>query len=151
MKRINSFLNQGEVISREIKPDFIKMFLTSKFALGGIILAIAIIIAKISLHLSLSFLLIPFVLLLIGAARAFLNYTFNTYYITNQKVIIEKGVIGRDYDIVKLDRIMDVQLDVTVVDTIFNTGSVRLCTANEKDTFLYNVKDPKTVIKIIQF
>lgn len=151
MKRINNFLNQGEVISREIKPDFIKMFLSSKFTLGGIILAIVVIIAKISLHLSLSFLLIPFILFLIGASHAFLNYTFNTYYITKQKVIIEKGVIGRDYDIVKLDRIMDVKLDVTVVDTIFNTGCIRLCTANEKDTLLYNVKDPKAVIRIIQF
>lgn len=151
MKRINGFLNQGEVISTKIKPDFIKMFLSSKFTLGGLILAIVIIIAKIFLNLSLSFLAIPFILFLIGAVPAFLNNYFTTYYITDQKVIIEKGIIGRDYDIVKLDKILDVKLDVTIIDTLFNTGCIRLCTANEKDTLLYNVKNPKSVIRIVQF
>ena len=152
MNRINDLLNTDEQLKQVVKPDFMKMFFTSKVTLISILLAILLVIFKISFSLSLSFLLIPLIGLIAGAIPAFLNNFFTAYYITNQKVIIEKGWIGRDYDIVKLDRVLDVNLDVTVIDSIFKTGCIKLCTANDNEPILlHNIKNPKKVIKLIQF
>ena len=152
MQRINDLLNTDEQIKQTVKPDFIKMFFTSKITLISILVAILLVICKLSFSLSLSFLLIPLIGLIIGAIPALLKNFFTTYYITNQKVIIEKGWIGRDYDIVKLERVLDVNLDVTVIDSIFKTGCIKLCTANDNEPIhLHNIKNPKKAIKLIQF
>lgn len=152
MKRIQDLLNTNEEIKNVIKQDFIKMFLTSKITLISVALVILILILNFTLSVNLLFLLIPLTGLIIGIIPALLNRTFTSYYITSQKVIIEKGFIGRDYDIVKLDRVLDVNLDVSIVDSIFNTGCIKLCTANDNEAMiLYNVKNPKQVIKLIQF
>lgn len=152
MQRINDLLNTEEQIKQVVKPDFIKMFLTSKTTLLSILLAILLVVCKISFSLSLSFMIIPITGLILGALPAFLNKLFTSYYITNQKVIIEKGWIGRDYDIIKLDRVLDVNLDVTIVDTLFNTGSIKFCTANDNEPIhIHNIKNPKKIIKLVQF
>ena len=128
------------------------MFLCSKTTAIGFALAILILILKCTLNLNLVFLIIPFILICISSIESLLKRIFTTYYITNQKVIIEKGWIGRDYDIVKLDRVLDVNLDVSILDSIFNTGSIKLCTANDNEPiYLYNIKNPKRIIKNIQF
>lgn len=152
MKRINDFLNAEEKIKETVKQDFLKMFLCSKTTAIGFALAILILILKCTLNLNLVFLIIPFILICISSIESLLKRIFTTYYITNQKVIIEKGWIGRDYDIVKLDRVLDVNLDVSILDSIFNTGSIKLCTANDNEPiYLYNIKNPKRIIKNIQF
>lgn len=152
MKRVNSFLSSGENIIKEIKQDFIKMFLSSKYTIGGIILSIATIVACITVNLPPMLLFIPILVILIGSVPALWSYTFTRYYITNAKVIIETGFIGKDYDIVKLDRVLDVNLDVTVLDTIFGTGCIKLCTANDGEPILLsNIRNPKSVIRTIQF
>lgn len=152
MKRIDSFLNHDEIIEKELGPDFIKTFLTSKPVIFSIILLIFIILVHTTAYkLSFIFFLIPFALILIGLIPTYIKCTFTKYYITNQKIIIEQGIIGRDYDIVKLDRVLDVNLDVSVLDTIFRTGCIKLCTANETEPVqLFDVRNPKEVIQRIQ-
>ena len=152
MKRIDICLNTEEKIKETVNPDFLKIFLCSKFTIIGFILAILVVVLKCTLNLHLGFLIIPFILICLGAIPALIKRLFTTYYITNEKAIIENGLVGRDYDIVKLDRVLDVNLDVSILDSIFNTGSIKLCTANDNEPiYLYNIKNPKRIVKTIQF
>lgn len=152
MKRIESFLNSDEVIEREIGPDFVKTFLTSKAVIFSIILFVFIILVNATTYkLSFIFFAMPVVLILIGLIPTYIRCAFTKYYITNQKIIIETGIVGRDYDIVRLDRILDVNLDVSALDLIFKTGCVKLCTANESEPVrLVDVRNPKEIIRTIQ-
>lgn len=152
MKRIDSFLNNDEVIERELGPDFIKTFLTSKPVIFSIILFAFIILINISVYkVPFAFFLLPLVFILAGLIPTYIKCTFTKYYITNQKIIIETGIVGRDYDIVKLNRLLDINLDVSVIDTIFKTGCIKLCTANEAEpVILYDIRNPKEIIRTIQ-
>lgn len=152
MKRIDNFLNVGELIEKEIRPDFIKTFIISKLLSFSIIVLIIFILLKIELDIGYSIFLIPVLLLIFSLVTTYIKCALTTYYITNQKIIIEKGIIGRDYDIVKLDRILDVNLDVSVLDAILGTGCIKLCTANDNEPVsLSDIRNPKTILKIIKF
>ena len=96
MKRIDDFLNTEEKIKETVQQDFFKMFLCSKFTIIGFIIAILVVVLKCTLNLHLGFLIIPFILICSGAIPALMKRIFTTYYITNQKVIIENGWIGID-------------------------------------------------------
>ena len=152
MKRIDSFLNNGEVIERELGPDFIKTFLISKPVIFSIILFVFMLLINITTYkIPLMFYMIPFAFILIGLVPTYIHCAFTRYYITSSKIIIENGIVGRDYDIVKLDRILDINLDVSVIDTIFKTGCIKLCTANETEpVILFDVRNPKEIIRTIQ-
>lgn len=152
MKRIDNFLNPNETISNKIKPDFIKLFISSNLTLSSIFLLLLVLIAIFTLNFNVLFILIPLVLVLISGIPAFFKHYLTTYYITSEKIIIETGFIGRDYDIVKLDRILDLNLDVTILDSILGTGCVKLCTANESEPIkIANIRNPKKIIRIIKF
>lgn len=152
MKRIDDFLNNDETIKKELGPDFIKTFLISKPVVFSIISFIFILLVHISMYkLPLVVFAIPLALMVIGFVPTYIKCTFTKYYITNQKIIIETGIVGRDYDIVRLDRVLDINLDVSVLDTIFKTGCIKLCTANETEPVrLFDVRNPKKIIRDIQ-
>lgn len=152
MKRIDDFLNTEEQINIKTNPYFLKIFLCSKNTTIGLFLTLVFITLNVTLNLNFIFLIIPFALLLISCIKSYIETLLTNYYITNQKIIIETGWIGKDYDIVKLDRVLDVNIDVSVLDTLFNTGSIKLCTANDSEPIcLHNIKNPKTIIKSIKF
>lgn len=44
------------------------------------------------------------------------------YAITDKRVILQKGVIGRDFDIVDFDKITDAQVTVGLLDKVFGGG-----------------------------
>lgn len=152
MKRINDLLNSNEQIIKEFSPDFIKIFLTNKIAGFAIFILMAVILGIFTLNLPSILILIPLLLLLIGAIPAFIKCHFTKYYLTNQKVIIETGIIGKDYDIVKLDRVFDVNIDVTVLDTVFSTGSLKLSTSNDNEPIIIrDIRNPKQILRCIRF
>lgn len=152
MKKINDFLNTGEKITLKTNPYFLKIFLTSKNTIISLFLGVILLILNITLKLSLVFLSIPAILLILNSISTYIKIFFTNYYITTEKIIIETGWIGKDYDIVKLDRILDVNLDVSIIDSLFDTGSIKLCTANDSEAIcLKNIRRPKTIIKSIKF
>lgn len=152
LKRINDLLNPNEQILKEFSPDFIKIFLTNKISGLSIFILVAIVLGIFALELPPVLLIIPILLLSIGAVPAFMKCHFTKYYLTNQKIIIETGIIGRDYDIVKLDRVFDVNIDVTVLDTIFSTGSLKLSTSNDSEpVIIRDIRNPKQILRCISF
>jgi uncharacterized membrane protein YdbT with pleckstrin-like domain len=61
----------------------------------------------------------------------FLVYKYTYYAITNKRVIIQKGLIGRDFEIVDFDKITNAEVNVGVLDKLFggNSGSILISTA----------------------
>ncbi|MBM3234304.1 hypothetical protein FJZ19_04395 [Candidatus Pacearchaeota archaeon] len=70
-----------------------------------------------------------------------LLYRVSYYAITNKRVIIQKGVIGRDFEIVDFDQITNAEVNVGVMDKMFgkNSGSILISTAG---TFTYTRRGP---------
>jgi hypothetical protein len=54
------------------------------------------------------------------------------YAITNRRVIIQKGVIGRDFDFIDFDKITQANVNVGIFDKLFkgNTGTILVSTPN---------------------
>lgn len=46
------------------------------------------------------------------------------YVITEKRVLIKKGLIGRDFDSIDFEKIQDVSVNVGLVDKIFGTGTI---------------------------
>lgn len=67
----------------------------------------------------------------------------HTYYaITDKRVIIQKGWIGRDFEMVDFDKITNAEVNVGVFDKLLgggNTGSILLSTAG---SFTYSRRGP---------
>ncbi len=65
-----------------------------------------------------------------------LSFNRTHYAITDKRVIIQKGVIGRDFEIVDHDKITNAEVNVGIADKMFgkNSGSILISTAG---TFTY--------------
>jgi len=85
------------------------------------------------------------------------------YAITNKRVIIQKGVIGGDFDLVDFDQITDFKVNVNLWDKVLgkNSGSILISSAgsiivanNEtKSTVPFTIKNidnPYGVFKILK-
>lgn len=88
----------------------------------------------------------------------------HTYYaITDKRVILQKGWIGRDFEIIDFDQITNAEVNVGVFDKLFgsgNTGSILISTAGsftytrrgavQKPYTLRNVVNPYEVFKFFK-
>lgn len=68
----------------------------------------------------------PFLLLIVLSATIYPWLAWrNMYYIlTNKRLIIRKGVVGIDYDILNLDKIQEINIDRGFWDKIYNTATI---------------------------
>jgi membrane protein YdbS with pleckstrin-like domain len=88
----------------------------------------------------------------------------HTYYaITDKRIIIQKGWIGRDFEMVDFDQVTNAEVNVSVFDKIFgggNTGSILISTAGsftdarrgavQKPYTISNVPNPYDVFKFFK-
>lgn len=87
----------------------------------------------------------------------------HTYYaITDKRVIIQKGLIGRDFENIDLDQVTSAEVDVGVFDKLFGntTGSILLGTAvssmeaarntMQNSKVMNNVTNPYEVFKFFK-
>ena len=103
------------------------------------------------------FFMLPLIIMILGILFApfiykLLVYRYTYYAITDKRVIIQKGVIGRDFEIVDFDKITNAEVNVGFFDKIFGneTGSIIISTAG---TFTYTprygrIKKPYTLNNI---
>lgn len=83
---------------------------------------------------------------------ALLVYDKVYYAITNKRVILQGGVIGRDFEMVEYDQITNAEVNVGFSDVIFGgkTGSIMLSTAG---TFTYTrngvMAKPYTICNVL--
>ncbi len=86
------------------------------------------------------------------------------YAITDKRVLLQKGIIGRDFEIVDFDKITNVEVNVGLFDKILSesSGSILMSTAGSMATYarsgnvmiipqtLYSVKQPYDVFKFFK-
>ena len=149
MREIDKVLDENEKIFWEGKPKFWPFFLGGfAFALFGLFfLAMGglFILGGIASGNYL-FLLLPH--FWVGVAFVFgipiykaLVYKYTYYAITNKRVILQKGLIGRDFEIVDFDQITNAEVNVGFLDKLFGrgSGSILISTAG---TFTYTRSGP---------
>ena len=83
--------------------------------------------------------------------RPFLSLVVH-YRITNQRVRIESGFLGKDRDDIELVRIQDIDHNQGLTERMLNIGDIRLASADpsKPDAVLRNVKDPVAVHEILR-
>ncbi len=71
------------------------------------------------------------------------------YLLSDRRIVVRKGVIGTDYDILGLDQVQQVNVNVGPVDKLFGTGSIKVQAVGVEPLTLYAVKQPYKVQRII--
>ncbi len=88
----------------------------------------------------------------------------NIYYaITDKRILLQKGIIGRDFELVDFDQISNAEVNVGVVDKLFGggkTGSILLATPGsmtytrqgpvQRPYMLSNITNPYDVFKFFK-
>jgi membrane protein YdbS with pleckstrin-like domain len=147
MREIDKVLNQDEKILWEGKPNFWPFYMSGVIggmsfgALWMVFLIPFIVPALTSLKsggtfFGLAFFAMPHfwigIFLLFGTPIVrYLQYLNIYYAITDKRVILQKGIIGRDFEIADYDQITNAQVVVGFFDKIFgdNSGSIDIATA----------------------
>lgn len=103
----------------------------------------------------------PFVLLFFAFCYGFLGlvalaplYSFlvwrNVFYVvTDRRVIVRRGLVGIDYDVLELVNVQQVNVDVGLWDKMCGTGTITLQSVGVSPLRLENVEEPRRVQKII--
>jgi len=85
--------------------------------------------------------------------RTFLGlpWSFTRYYLTEEKLIIDKGFLNRIEDEVRLYRILDITLRRTLGERIFGLGTIHCCSGDKSqgEFDILHIKDPKRVKELL--
>ena len=119
------------------------------FYLKGLI--IAIVIALVAKLLGEGFATV-FVILLVALGLTvvigFVRRMATVYTITNRRLNIKRGIIARDIQETRLERVQNVSYSQTAFERMLNVGSVDFDTASDaENTFVFSgVADPQEVV-----
>ena len=69
------------------------------------------------------------------------------YKLTEEKLLIETGVLSINQEEVRLYRIMDVSVKCKLIQRIFNVGTIHCCSA-DKSTPEFDIKDVKNPMQV---
>jgi membrane protein YdbS with pleckstrin-like domain len=94
--------------------------------------------------------LVLLVTLWVGVRVLVFKSTF--YRVTNDRIEFEEGVFNKDVDNVDLFRIVDVRLRSSLLDRLFNIGTIELTTTddNQPDCELFKIKNPRAIFEILK-
>lgn len=181
MNEFNKVLNNNEKIFWEGKPSFWpfllggSLFITlfGMFWLGITIPTVLIASSAASTSLN-SLLPMGFLFVMphfwIGIAMTFgpiayklLVFKKVRYAITDRRVLVQGGVIGRDFQFIDFDQITNAEVNVGVFDTLLNQGKTGTIAISSAGTFvstkngavakpynLSNVENPYEVFKLLK-
>ena len=76
-----------------------------------------------------------------------LPWTFTKYFLTEEKLLIETGVLSRKEEEIRLYRIMDITMKRSLGERIFNLGTIHCCSA-DKSTPEFNIRRIKNPAKV---
>ena len=149
VSKIQSKLMPNETLITELKPYLPKLILTSKNTWIGILLIIISIVLTILTEASFSFIIGAILLSLLLFIPIFFKYYFTNYYLTNKRLIRQTDIIGKDYDYTLLNAILDVNVDVTILDKILGTGTVKFSNSNVVEfCIIPDIKDPHKIVNL---
>ncbi len=114
-------------------------------------LAIGVLVALIAKLLGQGFVnvfLIVAVILGVTILIGFIRRIATVYTITNRRLNIKRGIIARDIQETRLERVQNVSYNQSAVERMLNVGDVDFDTASDtENTFCFNgVDDPQYVI-----
>ncbi len=178
MKEIDKILDKNEKVFWEGKPKFWPFILggsivTIIFGLFWMLFLIPFIILAVfdiifgSHIFGFGILLLPHfwigIVLVFGIPiYQILVYKHVYYAITNKRILLQKGLIGRDFEIVDFDQITNSEVNVGLLDKMFggNSGSILISTAGsitygrhgpiQKPYTIRNVENPYDVFKFFK-
>ncbi len=163
MREIDKILDTNEKVSWEGGPKFWPYFLTTLVPFlftGGIILAILV---GFSSMVGWAAFLNPLTLAVIlgflgGPVYQAIHYRYLHYATTDKRVLIQKGIIGRDFESIDFDQITNVDVVVGFWDKVAgsSSGSVIVSSASSGDVntalrgIIANIENPYEVFKHIK-
>lgn len=170
MNELDKVLNDNEKVLWEGQPKFWPFFfggiLLSLFGLIFLVAGAVILVMAITTG---NYILLLFPHFWVGVAFVFgipiykiLVYGKTYYAITDKRVIIQTGVIGRDFEMVDFDQISNAEVNVGLFDILFGrgSGSILISTAGTfvqgkngpvaKPYILCNVQNPYEVFKLFK-
>jgi membrane protein YdbS with pleckstrin-like domain len=170
MRELDKVLDDTEKILWEGKPKFWPFFFSGiALSLFGLIFLIAGLFVLIQGIKSGNYLMIFFPHFWIGLAFVVgiplykvLVYSKTYYTITDKRVILQTGVIGRDFQMIDFDQITNADVDVGLFDVLFgrNSGSILLSSAGtmtysrqgaiSKPYVISNIQEPYEVFKLFK-
>lgn len=130
MKELNSILNTNEKIIWEGKPNGVVYKIGPYLTVIISIIAVLLIIQNGTNNgfSILNYILLGVVVLMffLPAIYRILSYRYITYLITDKRLILQHGLIGRDFDFVDYDKIESSNVNVGIFDKIMgkNTGTI---------------------------
>lgn len=170
MQEINKLLDTNEKIIWEGRPQFMPFFLSSFggvlfgliFAVVGSVFVIQEVAKGNYLFILLPHLWIGLFFVFGAPVYQLLVYKHTYYVITNKRVIIQKGLIGRDFEIVDFNQITNSQVNVGVLDKLVgvDSGSIFISTAGSvvltskgtrhRPNSLASITNPYEVFKLLK-
>lgn len=76
-----------------------------------------------------------------------LPLSFTRYKLTNEKFIVETGFFSITQEEVRLYRIMDLTVKCSLIQRLFNVGTIQCCSA-DKTTPEFYIRDVKNAIQV---
>ncbi len=76
-----------------------------------------------------------------------LPWSFTVYKLTEEKLLIETGLLNKNEEEIRLYRIMDVTLRRSLEERIFGLGTIHCCSA-DKSTPEFDIKRVKNAAKV---
>lgn len=122
-------LNRNERVLWRGKPRFAPFVFPSIFAIFVGLFFMAIPVFMYFMSGEIFILLFPhfWIGLLIavgGPLYAILVHKHVEYAITDKRIIIQKGLIGRDFNSIDYEKVQDLSVNVGAIDKLFGTGSI---------------------------
>ena len=139
MKELEKVLDSNEKVFWEGKPKFWPFFLGGLQLVGSIFLSIFVLFFVSAMIPYFWFIAIA--LIFAGPIYKALVYKYTYYAITNKRVLIQKGLVGRDFEMVDFDQITNAEVNVGVIDKLFGSGSGSIIIATA-GTFTYTRSGP---------
>ena len=80
-----------------------------------------------------------------------LPWTFTIYAFDKERFYLETGFLSKKYDEVRLYRILDISLQVSLMQRIFGMGTIKLKTSDKSlgDFEIINIKDARGVNEML--
>lgn len=147
MNEIQKILEPKEKGVYEGKPEYIPYIISAIF---GILLVVILLGVFINAFLKsiILVIIIGIIIFILGIILTHMVYTRTNYAITNKRVIIQSGIIGRDFKSIDYDRMQNVSVDVGILGVIFKVGSIKIFTGEMETT---GGKNPRVQSKYDRF
>ena len=145
LARVNMNLTEGETIIFQGHPSWRAIL---GFYLKGLVIAIILgVIAKLVGSTSLVFVVV-LVVLALTVLIGFVKRVATTYTITNRRLNIKRGIISREVQETRLERVQNVNYNQSVYQRLMQIGDVDFDTAatDDYDFVFYGVADPANVV-----